>query len=665
MHIRLLGGCTVTTAAGEAVRLATRKTRFVLAALALAGTSGVTRSQLCRLFWPDRATPQSRSSLRQALTDIRRRLGEDADPAKTVEGDQEIVRLGVPDNAVDALAFELDAKRHDAQALCAAAELYRGDLLAGIDVPDDAEEWFAVHRRALRRTALSLAERMSIFPAAAPELLDACEALAERLLVEDGSAEEAHRAVIRVHQRRGHVSAALRQFELCRAVLRKELGAEPDRETAALVAALRETMNGAAQAEAVQTILPAPAPARASVRDRGLPSLIIMPFDNLSGASDEYFVDGVVEEITAALSRVREFFVIARQSAFTYKGRFVDVRDIGSELGVSYVVQGTVRRGGDRLRISVQLVDAASRQQLWSERFEGTGSEVFTFQDRIAANVAGAIRPAVGRAEIELARLRPPSDLRAYDLLMRAYPKLWAQHAEAVREAIASLEQATDIDPDYGRAHALLGWCHAMNVSYLWTSDSEREQEVSLRCVQRTSALIDDDPTALTACGAAFHLLGKQMESAAVLHTALQLDPNNAWAWARLGWVRVFQSEPAAAMERFERAMALSPLDPFMFSMRMGLGSALALAGRLAEAVAIGREVVAQHPQVTWAFRFLAAWAGMAGDLTTSRWTTERLLAVQPDYTVAKYLAVPAMRNNPKMREWLAAGMQLGGLPQE
>ena len=263
-----------------------------------------------------------------------------------------------------------------------------------------------------------------------------------------------------------------------------------------------------------------------------------------------------------------------------------------------------------------------------------------------------------------VSRVRQPSDLRAYDLLMRAYPKLWAQHAEAVREAIATLEQATRIDPDYGRAHALLGWCHGMNVSYLWTSDSELEQQVSLRCIQRASASISDDPTALTACGATLHHLGEQAEAAAVLHRALQLDPNNAWAWARLGWVGVFQSEPAAAMERFARAMALSPLDPFMFSMRMGFGSALALAGRLEEAVAIGREVVAQHPQVTWAYRFLAAWAGMAGDLTTGRWAVERLLAVQPDYTVAKYLAVPAMRNNPKLRDWLAAGMRLGGLPQ-
>jgi TolB-like protein/DNA-binding SARP family transcriptional activator len=647
MHIRLLGGFAVTTAVGNSVRLATRKTRFVAAALAISGTRGVTRTQLCRLFWPDRAAPQARSSLRQALTDIRRALGEDADQAKTVEGDQETVRLGLPESAVDALAFEAGAKRLDAEALRAAAELYRGDLLAGIDLPDDADD---------------LAERMSAFPAAAPELLDTCEALAERLLAQDCAAEEAHRALIRVHQRRGRLSAALRQFEECRAVLRKELGAAPDRETAALVAALRDPMEGAPQADADPPI--APAPARVSIRDRGLPSIIVVPFDNLSGPSDEYFVDGVVEEITAALSRVRDFFVIARQSAFTYKGRFVDVREVGSELGVSYVVEGTVRRGGDRLRISVQLVDAASRQQLWADRFDGTNSDVFAFQDRIAANMAGAIHPAVRRAEVEMARLKPPSDLRAYDLLMRAYPRVWAQHAESVREAIATLEQAIEIDPEYWRAHALLGWCHAMNLSYLWTSDSEVEEQVALRCVQRASPSIGDDPTALTACGATLHLLGKQAESAALLRTALQLDPNNALAWTRLGWVGVFQGEPSAAMECFEKAMALSPLDPFMFSMRMGLGSALALAGHLEEALAIGREVVAQHPQLTWAYRFLTAWAGMAGDLTTARWAADRLLALQPDYTVAKYLAVPVMRSNPKLRDWLAGGMRLGGLPE-
>lgn len=214
--------------------------------------------------------------------------------------------------------------------------------------------------------------------------------------------------------------------------------------------------------------------------DKDQPSIVVMPFDNLSGGEDEYFVDGVVEEITAALSRVRDFFVIARQTAFTYKGHFVDVRSVGRELGVAYVVEGTVRRGGDRLRISVQLVDAERRTQLWSERYEGATSDLFEVQDRIAAQVAGAINPAVRNAEIELSRRKPPSSLRAYDLVMRAYPYLWGHNKEAIRLAIPLLQNATDIDPAYGRAHALLAWCHAQNVGYIWTDEPERDLELTL-----------------------------------------------------------------------------------------------------------------------------------------------------------------------------------------
>ena len=207
---------------------------------------------------------------------------------------------------------------------------------------------------------------------------------------------------------------------------------------------------------------------------------MVMPFDNLSGQGDEYLVDGVVEEITSALSRVRDFFVIARQSAFTYKGRFVDVREVGRQLGVNYVVEGTVRRGGDRLRISVQLVDAEMRTQLWSERYEGATKDIFEFQDRIAAQVAGAIHPAIRSAEIELSKRKPPSSLRAYDLVMRAYPNVWGQNKEANWQAIALLEEAIAIDPTYGRAHALLAWCHAQNVTYVWTQKPGHEVESAL-----------------------------------------------------------------------------------------------------------------------------------------------------------------------------------------
>lgn len=283
-----------------------------------------------------------------------------------------------------------------------------------------------------------------------------------------------------------------------------------------------------------------------------------MPFDNLSGQGDEYFVDGVVEEITAALSRVRDFFVIARQSAFTYKGRFVDVRDVGRELGVTYVVEGTVRRGGDRLRISVQLVDAETRTQSWSDRYEGAIEDIFEFQDRIAAQVAGAIHPAIRDAEIELAKRKPPASLRAYDFVMRAFPNLWGRRKDSNNQAIELLRQAISVDPSYGRAHALLAWCHASNASYLWTDQPERELDQARAAIE-VAGSISDDPTALTAAGAATSICGDQERAATFIEKALALDPNNAWAWARLGWIAIFTDDPARATERFRRGMTLSP----------------------------------------------------------------------------------------------------------
>jgi TolB-like protein/class 3 adenylate cyclase/Tfp pilus assembly protein PilF len=398
--------------------------------------------------------------------------------------------------------------------------------------------------------------------------------------------------------------------------------------------------------------------------DKDQPSIVVMPFDNLSGGEDDYFVDGVVEEITAALSRGRDFFVIARQTAFTYKGHFVDVRSVGRELGVAYVVEGTVRRGGDRLRISVQLVDAERRTQLWSERYEGATSDLFEVQDRIAAQVAGAINPAVRNAEIELSRRKPPSSLRAYDFVMRAYPYLWGHNKEAIRLAIPLLQNATGIDPDYGRAHALLAWCHAQNVGYIWTDEPARDLELTLSAIDAAARSIDDDPTALTAVGGALSHCGDQERAAAFLERALSLDPNSSWAWSRLGWVASYRGEPDRAKERFERAMTLSPADPLAFNMRMGYALSLALAGSPAEAVSIARDVVSRHPEVTWPYRMMTAWSAMAGDRETARWAATRLLAAEPAFTIERYMTRPVFRDIPQWADEMAEALRQAGLPE-
>ncbi len=401
----------------------------------------------------------------------------------------------------------------------------------------------------------------------------------------------------------------------------------------------------------------------AAGRDRTQPSVVVMPFDNLSGKDDEYFVDGVVEEITAALSRVRDFFVIARQSAFTYKGRFIDVRTIGRELGINYVVEGTVRRGGNRLRISVHLVDAETGKQLWSDRYEGATENIFEFQDMIAAQVAGAIHPAIRGAEIEVARRRPPASLRAYDFVMRAFPYLWGRRKEATEEAISLLKKAIAADPGYGRAHALLAWCHASRAVYLWSEETARELDAARSAVDAAGS-IGDDPTALTAAGAAMSMTGDLDRSTSFVEKALALDPNNAWAWARYGWIGIYKGDDTKARERFERAMALSPMDPLAFNVKLGVATSLARLGKLDEAVAIAREVIATSPEIVMAYRYLAAWAAMKDDLETAHWAARVLMQHQPDFTVERYCSLPFFRYTRNWADQVAQALKLAGLPE-
>ena len=655
MRLRILGGLNWTSAAGAPAPDVTRQTRLMLACLALAGAKGLTRAELCALFWPDRPSELARNSLRQGLAAIRKALSGDAD-AMSLQSDLEAVRLSAEAGAIDVDVFRQGLHQGNRDGSIAAANAYRGELLAGVEVPEDVEPFVMSHRRSLNDQAQVLAERLSKADDADDELLNAAQALAGRLLQSAPASEEAHRALMRIHLRRGRTNAALRQFEQCKEALRRELRAGPDVET-------RRLFDSIQSSESDEKAQRADRPAAANGAGAH-PSIAIMPFDNLGGASDAYFADGVVEEITSTLSRIRDFFVIARQSTFTFKGRFVDVREVGRALGVAYLVEGTVRRDGDRLRISVQLVDAATRTQLWSDRYEGANTEIFAFQDRIAAQVAGALNPAIRQAEIEAARHKPPTSLRAYDLVMRAFPKLWGQNAAAINEAIPVLQDALRIDPKYGRAHALLAWCHALNATYLWTTEPEREVAAARRAVDATTGLIDDDPTALTAAGASIGFCGDQEGASALLEQALALDSNNAWAWARWGWTGIYRAQPERALERFEKAMKLSPLDPFAFNTRMGMASALACLGHPVEAVTIAKDVTKKHPDVTWAHRLLASWAAMAGDIETARSAARKLLAANPDFTIRRYLAIPGFQNMPEYRDRLVRGLRDAGLPE-
>jgi adenylate cyclase len=368
------------------------------------------------------------------------------------------------------------------------------------------------------------------------------------------------------------------------------------------------------------------------------PSIAVLAFDNLSGDPDqEYFADGVVEAITATLSRIRSFFVIARNSAFRYKGQAVNVAQVGRELGVRYVLEGSVQKAAKRVRITVQLVDATSGAHVWADRIDGSLEDIFELQDKVTERVAGALQPSIRIAEIERARRKPPQDLNAYDLTMRAMPQVWALEKEASAKALELLEQALAIDSNYPLALSLAGWCCAQRSVYNWTTDIEEVRHRALAYAEKAAELSDDDPLILAVL-AAVHTFVRNLGTARILlERAVALDQNAAWAWSRFGWVEVYSDRSEPAIEKFEHALRLSPLDPMNFNNYTGMGAAHEIAGRFDEAVRFYRRALAERPHIDWILRHTVSALVGAGRMDEAKAELGRLLAAYPGYSIRHY----------------------------
>ena len=288
------------------------------------------------------------------------------------------------------------------------------------------------------------------------------------------------------------------------------------------------------------------------------PSIAVLPFHNLSGDPEqEYFADGVVEDIIAALSRMRWLFVIARNSSFAYKGRVADVKDVGRALGVRYVLEGSVRKTGTRVRITGQLIDTATGMHLWAERFEATLADIFALQDEMAESVVGAIAPQLERAEIERAKRKPTESLDAYDFYLRGVAKVHSGSHESIDAALPLFRQAIERDPDFASAYGMAAWCHFWRKVNGWTADRPREIAEGIRLARRAVEIGRDDAVALSRAGHALgHLAGDLDGGIALLDRAVLLNPNLASAWFLGGFLRAFHGEPDAAIEHLAQRSA-------------------------------------------------------------------------------------------------------------
>jgi adenylate cyclase len=387
----------------------------------------------------------------------------------------------------------------------------------------------------------------------------------------------------------------------------------------------------------------------------GKPSIAVLPFQNMSGDPEqEYFADGMVEEIITALSRIRWLFVIARNSSFTYKGRSVDVKQVGRELGVRYVLEGSVRKAGQRVRITGQLIDAVSSAHLWADRFDGSLEDIFELQDKVATAIGGIIEPTLQVAEIRRSTDRPTNDLTAYDLYLRALSHHYTWEKGGTLTALDLARQAIERDPQYGPILALAAHCQLELHVNGWTDDPGLNRREGVGLAQRALRVASDDPRVL--CMAAYTLayFGEDIDAAIeLIDRALMLNPSFARGWYIGGWLRMWAGQPEPAIGHFENSVRLNPharrADTYM-----SIGVAHFFAQRYGDAAAMLLRSLQEYPGWAPTYRFLAACYAHMGQLDQARETIERLK------TVTRVVVPNAMHwRNPQHRELFLSGLRL------
>jgi TolB-like protein len=386
------------------------------------------------------------------------------------------------------------------------------------------------------------------------------------------------------------------------------------------------------------------------------PSIAVLPFANISGDPEqEYFADGMVEEIITALSRYSSLFVIARSSSFTYKGRAADVTQIGRELGVRYIVEGSVRKAGRQMRITAQLIDALSGANLWADRFDGALKDVFELQDKVAISVAGVIEPALQAAETARSASRPTNDLTTYDLYLRALAPAESGERDRIIEALDLLGRALERDPLYGPALALAAACHnALHVSG-WTSDPEANRGEGMNLARRALRCAGDDPDTLARAAYMLGYSGEDFDAAiALVDRSVELNPSFARGWYYSGWLRLWAGQPDLAIDHLRTSLRLNPRDPRTWHSVYSIGVGHFFARRFESAGALLLRSLQENQSWVPTYRFLASCYAHLGRLDEARELVERLRTITP---VLEPSASPW--RNPEHRELYLSGLRL------
>jgi TolB-like protein len=395
------------------------------------------------------------------------------------------------------------------------------------------------------------------------------------------------------------------------------------------------------------------------------PSIVVLPFLNLSGDADQdYFTDGVVEDIIFGLSRIRWLFVIARNSSFTYKGRAVDVKQVGRDLGVRYVLEGSVRHSAGRVRITGQLIDATTGVHLWAERFESTLDDIFELQDQITASVVGAIAPQLELAEIERAKRKPTENLDAYDYYLRGLAQFHTATRAGLDQALALFYQAIERDPEFASAYGMAAWCFYWRKMNRWLGDRDADGAEAARLCQSAVTLGKNDAVALSRGGHTWSHFGGDLHACvAFVDRALVLNPNSSTIWYLGGYQRISLGEHDEAIAYFSRAMRLSPLDPETFQMQTGIAMGHLYCHRFDAALDSLQQASREMPNVLRVAAFMAASHALAGRMDEAREAMTHVRRLDPTLRLG-ILDDWLLVRRPQDFALASKGMRMAGLPE-
>jgi TolB-like protein/Tfp pilus assembly protein PilF len=651
LQLKLLGGFESRLASGPVLEIAARKTRALLAYLALPTGRTHTRDKLVGLLWSDRADEQARNSLRQALTEIGKAL-KAVEPAPLVKG-QDTLMLDPASVTVDVLELEQLAASNVVSDLRLAAALYTGDLLDGLDTRDAGfEDWLRVERQRLRTLAATVLKKLLV-----QENGPSAIAVAQRLVALDPLQEEGHRALMRLHAEAGEIGDSLRQYEICRDTLKRELDVAPSPETEALCRLIRDQSNNRTPLGSAPRP-PAAANNTMAIRNGeeiSKPSVAVLPFRNLSdNSTQQYFSDGVTEDIITELSRFQSLTVIARHSSFAFRDRSYDIVEVAQKLGVQCIVEGSVRRGGERMRVTARLLDAQSGSQLWSEHYDREAAEVFEVQDQIVQAIVTALSRRIDVAGMRQARRKRPENLTAYDYFLRGCEHYLTMDRMQEPAARHWFEKALALDPNLAIAYAWMAGLHLRD----WNLDlSPNALERALALAKRSVSL-DPNHSQCQATLGVLRLYLKEFDEAALrFERALTLNPNDTDVFVFIAWLAAYRGQPREGLDWIDKASRLNPYPPPWFDSSKGM--VLFGLRRYAESVACFKRSVELD---TWERLYLVAACGQLGWLQEAEAHNVVFLTVHPQMSLHQFAAIEPYEN-PADLEHLVEGLRKAGLP--